>query len=110
MLQLFFLYVPLAVGGALHAGQRGSRRWTTCWTRARWRFTSAELYVDALVLSLVLFFGFVVVGLAVLFTVPRVLSLVIKPDKVYPLYGFHYSAHRAIARMTNIKFFNMALR
>ena len=38
-------------------------------------------------------------------TVPRVLNLSIKPDKVYPLYGFHYSVHRAIARMTNIKFF-----
>ena len=37
--------------------------------------------------------------------VPRVLNLVIEPDKVYPLYGVHYSAQRAIARMTNIKFF-----
>ncbi|WP_392755832.1 Pls/PosA family non-ribosomal peptide synthetase [Streptomyces sp. LN590] len=104
VLQLFFLYVPLAVGGAymlvtlvpalhnrLGPGSMG--------------FTSTDLYVDALILSLVLFFGFVVVGLAVLFTVPRLLNLVVKPDKVYPLYGFHYSAHRAIGRMTNIKFF-----
>ncbi len=27
-----------------------------------------------------------------------------------PLYGFHYSVHRAIARMTNLKFFTVPLR
>lgn len=104
VLQLFFVYVPLTVGGAymlinllpalhnrLGPGSVG--------------YTSSSLYVDALALSFVLFFGFVVVGLAVLFTVPRLLSRAIKPDKVYPLYGFHYSAHRAIGRMTNLKFF-----
>ena len=52
-----------------------------------------------------LFFGAVLVGLLFVVTVPRVLNLVITPDKVYPLYGFHYWVHRAIARMTNIKFF-----
>jgi len=68
---------------------------------------SPELYLDALVLSLVLFFGLsLIVGLAVVFTVPRLLNLAIKPDKVYPLYGFHYAIHQAIARMTNSKFFN----
>ncbi|MCX5505133.1 phosphopantetheine-binding protein [Streptomyces sp. NBC_00053] len=104
VLQLLFLYVPLIVGGAymlatlvpalhdrLGPGTGG--------------LTSPDLVVDALVLSLLLFFGFVVVGLAVMFTVPRLLNLVVKPDKVYPLYGLHYSAHRAIGRMTNIKFF-----
>ena len=34
-------------------------------------------------------------------TVPRLLNLAIKPGKVYPLYGFHYWIHRAIARLTN---------
>ncbi|MFF1629289.1 Pls/PosA family non-ribosomal peptide synthetase [Streptomyces sp. NPDC058272] len=104
VLQLFFLYVPLTVGGAymlvhlvpvlhdrLGPGSVG--------------FTSPTLYIDALTLSFVLFFGFVVLGMAVLFTVPRLLNLVVKPGKVYPLYGFHYSTQRAIARMTNIKFF-----
>ncbi|GAA1318371.1 hypothetical protein GCM10009647_048900 [Streptomyces sanglieri] len=104
VLQLLFLYVPLTVGGAymlvtlvpalhdrLGPGTGG--------------LTSPDLYVDALVLSLLLFFGFVVVGMAVMFTVPRLLNLVVEPDKVYPLYGLHYSVHRAIGRMTNIKFF-----
>ncbi|MGH3780298.1 MAG: Pls/PosA family non-ribosomal peptide synthetase [Pseudonocardiaceae bacterium] len=68
-------------------------------------FTSWTFYRDALAASFVLFFGFVLLGLLVVVTVPRLLSLVIKPDKVYCLYGFHYWAHRVIARMTNIKFF-----
>jgi non-ribosomal peptide synthetase-like protein len=66
----------------------------------------SNLYIDALVLSLGLFFGFLIIGLAFVFIVPRLLSLAIKPDKVYPLYGFHYALHRAITVMTNIKFFN----
>jgi non-ribosomal peptide synthetase-like protein len=53
----------------------------------------------------VLFFGSLLVVLLFVVTVPRVLNLAIKPDKVYPLYGFHYAVHRAIARITNIKFF-----
>ncbi|MGW2088526.1 Pls/PosA family non-ribosomal peptide synthetase [Streptomyces sp. NPDC001880] len=104
VLQLLFLYVPLTVGGAymlvslvpalhdrLGPGTAG--------------LTSPDLLIDALVLSLLLFFGLLVVGLAVMLTVPRLLNLVVQPDKVYPLYGFHYSVHRAIGRMTNIKFF-----
>ncbi|MFG2223717.1 Pls/PosA family non-ribosomal peptide synthetase [Streptomyces sp. NPDC048644] len=67
--------------------------------------TSTVFYVDALILSLVLFFGFVIVGLAALFTVPRLLHRVIEPGKAYPLYGFRYGTYRTVARMTNLKFF-----
>ncbi|MFG2352753.1 Pls/PosA family non-ribosomal peptide synthetase [Streptomyces sp. NPDC048521] len=104
LLQLVFLYLPLAVGGVYMLfteipaiGKRLDPR-TAALSRP-------ELISDALVLSLVLFCGFVVVGLGVLYTVPRLLHLAIKPDRVYPLYGFHYTLHRATARMTNIKFF-----
>ncbi|GGV97025.1 hypothetical protein GCM10015535_67510 [Streptomyces gelaticus] len=106
VLQLFFLYVPLSVGGAymlvtlvpaLHNGL------------GTVELASLDLCIDALLLSLLLFFGSVVVGLAVMLTVPRLLNLVVKPNKIYPLYGFHYSAHRAIGRMTNIKFFTWLL-
>ena len=38
-------------------------------------------------------------------TVPRLLNLAITPDRVYRLYGFHYSVQRAITRTTNSKFF-----
>ena len=36
-------------------------------------------------------------------TVPRVLHRAITPGRVYPLYGVHYSIHRGVARMTNVK-------
>src|SRR5579859_575926 len=105
LLVVFFVYIPLAIGGfyilftlvpAL-AKLLGS---------GTGEITSPDLYIDALILSLVLFFGFIIVGLAVVFTIPRLLNLAIKPGKVYPLYGFHYVVHLAIAGMTNSKFFN----
>jgi non-ribosomal peptide synthetase-like protein len=68
-------------------------------------FTSWAFYRDALMASFVLFFGFALVGLVVVMTVPRVLNLALTPDKVYPLYGFHYGIQRTIARLTNSKFF-----
>ncbi|MEU1184673.1 Pls/PosA family non-ribosomal peptide synthetase [Streptomyces sp. NPDC005820] len=104
LLQMFLLSVPLAVGGLymlltevpalserLRPGAAG--------------VASPELYLDALVVSCALFFGLVVVGIALLFTVPRLLNRFVEPDRVYPLYGFHYSTHRAIARITNVRFF-----
>ncbi|MFF9349259.1 Pls/PosA family non-ribosomal peptide synthetase [Streptomyces sp. NPDC014734] len=108
VLQLFLLYVPLSVGGvymlvtlvpALH-NQLGT---------GTVELTSLDFCIDALALSLLLFLGFIVVGLTVMLTVPRLLNLVVKPNKVYPLYGFHYSVHRAIGRMTNIKFLTWLL-
>ncbi|MGH3696045.1 MAG: Pls/PosA family non-ribosomal peptide synthetase [Pseudonocardiaceae bacterium] len=67
---------------------------------ATWTF-----YRDAMVVSLVLFFGIVLVGLAIVITIPRVLNLAVKPDTIYPLYGFHYWIHRVIARLTNSRFY-----
>jgi non-ribosomal peptide synthetase-like protein len=51
------------------------------------------------------FVGGVVVGWLFVMTVPRALNLFITPEKVYPLYGLHYSLSHAITRMTNVKFF-----
>src|SRR4029077_5345717 len=63
-------------------------------------------YGDALIMSLLLFVGSILLGLLYVVAVPRLLKLAIKSEKVYPLYGFHYWAHRAIGRMSNVKFFN----
>ncbi|MFE3167060.1 Pls/PosA family non-ribosomal peptide synthetase [Streptomyces sp. NPDC059224] len=102
--QLFVVYIPLLVGGMYMLftgvpaiGKRLDRQSVA--------LSPSELVPDALVLSGVLFFGFVILGLLVLCTVPRLVGLVLKPDKVYPLYGFHYVLQRFTARMTNIKFF-----
>ncbi len=68
-------------------------------------WSSWHLYRDALVASFVLVFGTMVVGLAFVVTVPRLLNLALRPDRVYPLYGVHYSIQRTIARTTNSKFY-----
>ncbi|WP_353945418.1 Pls/PosA family non-ribosomal peptide synthetase [Streptomyces sp. HUAS MG91] len=67
--------------------------------------TSAVFYVEALGLSVVGFAAFLVFGFAGVALVPRALGPLLHEDRVYPLYGFHYSVQRAIARMTNVKFF-----
>ena len=64
-----------------------------------------ELFIGALVFSLLFFFGAVLVGLLLVIIVPRLLNSFLEPDRVYPLYGFHDRVHRVIARMTTIKFF-----
>ena len=66
----------------------------------RWTF-----YRDVLGISFVLFFLPVLTGLAFVLTVPRLLNRFLRPDTVYPLYGFHYAVQRTIARMTNAKFY-----
>jgi non-ribosomal peptide synthetase-like protein len=104
LLKLFALYLPLAFGGLfmlltevpqlralLEPGPMG--------------LTGSSLYLDTLAWSAALVFGGLLVGLLVVVTVPRLLAPLVKPDKVYPLYGFHYSIHRTITRLTNGKFF-----
>ena len=63
--------------------------------------TTWTFYRDALLLSTVLFFGSMLLGLLVMVTVPRLLRLLVRPDREYRLYGMRYWAHRTIARMTN---------
>src|SRR2546427_6517303 len=67
--------------------------------------TLGGLVIEALIFSLVLFFSLALVGLLLTVAVSRVLNAFIKPDTVYPLYGFHDAAHRAIARIGRMRFF-----
>src|SRR5438876_1276088 len=67
--------------------------------------TLGGLVIEALIFSLVLFFGLALVGLLLTVAVSRVLNPFIKPDTVYPLYGLHDAVHRAIARIGRIRFF-----
>ncbi|MGI8815477.1 MAG: Pls/PosA family non-ribosomal peptide synthetase [Pseudonocardia sp.] len=68
--------------------------------------THWPFYRDALVASYALFLASMFGSLLVAFTVPRVLNLLIEPDKVYSLYGLRYWAQRVITRMTNVTAFN----
>jgi non-ribosomal peptide synthetase-like protein len=70
-------------------------------------FTTWWFYGDVLLISSVLFAAYVVVSLLFVGTVPRLLNRAIKPDTVYSLYGFHYGIHKAIARMTNVRFLTL---
>ncbi|WP_241521715.1 Pls/PosA family non-ribosomal peptide synthetase [Arthrobacter pityocampae] len=67
--------------------------------------SDALFYVELLGISFILFFGLVITGLLVLATVPRLLNRAVTPDRVYPLYSWPYAAQRAIARMTNLRFY-----
>jgi non-ribosomal peptide synthetase-like protein len=68
-------------------------------------FSEPMFYWDALLISGVLLFGSILVGLVVVATVPRLLNLALKPDRTYPLYGPRYWIHRVIGRMTNVPLF-----
>jgi non-ribosomal peptide synthetase-like protein len=103
LLKTLLVTVPLGVG--IVATLLTAVPWLAALDAAPAALTSRTFYRDALALSFVLYFGFGLVGLLVVVTVPRVLNLAIKPDKVHPLYGFHFAVHRTIARMTNNRFF-----
>jgi non-ribosomal peptide synthetase-like protein len=103
LLKLLLVYMPLAEGGlfllltAVPALSSVLEPGTTA-------FTGHQLYLDAMVVSAGLF-GTWVVSVVVAVTVPRLLHLPIRTDRVYPVYGWAYGMQRSIARMTNLKFF-----
>jgi non-ribosomal peptide synthetase-like protein len=66
---------------------------------------SSGFYLAILATAAVLFFGGAILGLLAVLIVPRVLHLFITPDKVYPLYGFHYVVQRTITSLTNVQFY-----
>ncbi|GGU73738.1 Pls/PosA family non-ribosomal peptide synthetase [Lentzea flava] len=101
---LLLAYIPLTYGGVelLLAAFPQVTVFAGPQTAA---FTSWTFYGIALVTSLVLFFGSMLVGFIVVVTVPQVLNRFVKPGEVYPLYGIRYAAQRAITRLTNRKFF-----
>jgi non-ribosomal peptide synthetase-like protein len=104
LLAVLLVYLPLAIGG-VDLLLAEVPKVTTLLGTPRLAFTTWTFYRDALAVSFVLFFGAALVGLLFVATVPRLLNLAITPDKVYPLYGLHYSVHRAIRVITNLKFF-----
>jgi non-ribosomal peptide synthetase-like protein len=104
LLCVFFLYLPLAEGGAYLLLTRLPALGPLL-DPGTVTLTSGTLYTDALAISLVSFVGLLLAGLLFVVTVPRLLNRFIKPGQVYPLYGFHDRIHRAITRMTSVKFF-----
>jgi non-ribosomal peptide synthetase-like protein len=66
--------------------------------------TSAEFWLDCLLVSAIVYFGGAIGSLLYVVTVPRLLRLGMRADRVYPLYGLRYSIQRTVARTTNSKF------
>ncbi|MDN5861391.1 MAG: peptide synthetase, partial [Pseudonocardia sp.] len=60
--------------------------------------------LDVLILSSTLFFGGLLLGLLVMTTFPRLLALLVRPNRVHRMYGIAHWALRTITRMTNSKF------
>jgi non-ribosomal peptide synthetase-like protein len=103
LLTLLLVYVPVGIGG-LTLLLVAVPRLSELMAEGTGAFTSWAFYRDALAVSLVLFFGSIFVGFVIVTTVPRLLNLLIRPNKVYRLYGFYYGLHRLIVRLTNAKF------
>jgi non-ribosomal peptide synthetase-like protein len=98
------LVAPLAVGGVLLLLPLATELGVPTGPGAAMPSVGLVL-VEALAVSFALMFGWMIVNLLLVMTVPRALNAFIKPDEVYPLYGLHYWAHRAIASLTNSAFF-----
>ncbi|MFD9520909.1 Pls/PosA family non-ribosomal peptide synthetase [Streptomyces sp. NPDC059979] len=107
LLTLLLVYLPLATGGVTVMLTRLAplSELNTPSQEGTSALTSGTLYLGALAASFVLFFGAALAALVIQGVVPRLLHLALKPDTVYPLYGFHYALQRAIALLTNRKFF-----
>ncbi|WP_374208335.1 Pls/PosA family non-ribosomal peptide synthetase, partial [Microbacterium sp. Bi128] len=66
---------------------------------------SPSFFIDVLAVTLVLFVVGLITGLIIIFSIPRLLNRFIKPEKVYPLYGVHFTIQRMIARVSNVKLY-----
>jgi len=104
VLSLIFVTMPLAIGAAVAVLTRlpAVVSFAALGTGG---LTMAGFYQDGLILSTALSGGVILLGAAVVVTVPRILRRFITPGRTYPLYGLHHSVHRIIRRLTNIGFY-----
>jgi non-ribosomal peptide synthetase-like protein len=106
LVMLFAVYLPLAFGG--FAMLLLEVPWLArVMDPGPLALTTPEFYLTALVISLGLVYGGLVVRFLLIVSVPRLFDLAIRPDVVYPLYGFRYGAHRMVAHFTNSKVFGV---
>ncbi len=104
LLSLIFVTMPLAIAAAVVVLTRLPAAVSLASLGAG-GLTMASFYTEGLILSIVAFGGAILIGAAVVVTVPRVLRRFITPGRAYPLYGLHHGVHRAIRRLTNIGFY-----
>ncbi|RSM74439.1 peptide synthetase [Amycolatopsis sp. WAC 01375] len=97
LLLLLLVTLPATLGGA---DVLAERLFTKTADFTSWAFYRGQIADSALV-----YFGALCAGLAVVLTIPRLLGLFLRPDRVYPLYGRHFAIQRLIARLTNLRAF-----
>jgi non-ribosomal peptide synthetase-like protein len=104
LFSLIFVIMPLAAGAGIAALTRLPAVVSLASLGAG-GLTRVSFYEEGLLMSAALFGGVILIGAAVVVTVPRVLRRFITPGRTYPLYGLHHSIHRAIRRLTSVKFY-----
>ncbi|MET8139637.1 Pls/PosA family non-ribosomal peptide synthetase [Sphaerisporangium sp. NPDC005288] len=105
LLTLLAVWMPLGIGGLYWLGTRFPVLSGWADTARPRDLTAWAPYRDALAASAAIYFGGLIAALAFLATVPRLLHRTLREGRVYPLYGFHYWAHRVISRVTNAQVF-----
>ena len=75
------------------------------WARPRMLASMPEL--DSVVGAAVIGGGLLIAGLIVAGTVPRLLTLLLRPGKTYPLFGFHFTVQHLVSRWSNLAPFNL---
>ena len=66
-----------------------------------------NLAIEIIPLSVSVFFGGLILGLLLIYLIPRLLNLFLKEDKTYPLYGLHYYLYLLISRVSNSGVYNL---
>lgn len=102
LLTVLVVYMPLALGGVAVAVAEMSRLTGAVGATV----TTSSPVIQVLLTSLVVFAAVVLAGVLAVFVLGRLMHLAFTPGRVYPLYGFHYSLHRSVTRLTNVRFFN----
>ncbi|MBB5849938.1 Pls/PosA family non-ribosomal peptide synthetase [Amycolatopsis umgeniensis] len=97
LLLLLLVTLPATLGGVDVLADR--------WFTTSADFTSWVFYRGQIIDTALLYFGALLAGLAIVLTLPRLLSRFLRPDRVYPLYGAHFGLQRLIARLTNLRSF-----
>ncbi|MGI5128496.1 Pls/PosA family non-ribosomal peptide synthetase [Pseudonocardia sp. CA-107938] len=103
LVTLFGVVLPLGIGG-LALLVREVPQVQTLLVDYETAAGNVPLYLDVLILSSTIFVGALLLGLLVITIVPRVLALLVRPDRVHRLYGISYWALRTITRLSNSKF------
>jgi non-ribosomal peptide synthetase-like protein len=70
---------------------------------------AVALFIDVSTVegSLLIFFSAIPASLLLAMAVPRLANLYLRPDRTYPLYGWHWMCFQIVSRFSNVRFLNM---